>query len=459
MYNNTPNKIIRVATYLRVSSDKQAKSGDSLRDQAETLTEYINKNENMILFDTYMDDGVSGQKIDRDDFSRLLDDIRADKIDLIIFTRLDRWFRSVKHYLNTQTILDKHNVSWTAVSQPFFDTSTAHGRAFVQQSMVWAELEANMDSERINAVFQNKVANGEVITGNPPVGYMVENKHLVFDPVKAPMVIKMFDTFIKTSNLSAVYRMLLDDYGIMRNPSTIRKMFKKRIYTGEYRGNKNYCPALIDKNKFDHVQNLLSKNIKCSQKHEYIFSAMVKCECCGNAMSAHQISTRGRTRKDGTFARYQHSGYRCKRRYDLKDCCNKKIIYESVLERWMLEHLHENIETYITEYDIASRPAMDNTAKIKSIEKKLSKLKELFLNDLISLDEYKLDKSNLENQLSLLPSCIAPVKDLKHINNVLNTDIDSIYTTFTIDEKQRFWRSFIDCIYVDDKRNFRVKFL
>lgn len=459
MYNNTPKTLIRVAKYLRVSSDRQAKTGDSLRDQDETLTEYINKNDNMILHDTYMDDGVSGQKIDRDDFSRLLDDIRSDKIDLIIFTRLDRWFRSVKHYLNTQTILDKHNVSWTAVSQSFFDTSTAHGRAFVQQSMVWAELEANMDSERINAVFHNKVANGEVISGNPPVGYMIENKHLVFDPIKAPMVIKMFDTFLKTSNLSAVRRMLIDEYGIMRNPSTIRKLLKKIIYTGEYRGNKNYCPPLIDQDKFDHVQNLLSKNIKRSQKYEYIFSAMVKCECCGNAMNAHQIQTQGRPRKDGTILKYKHSGYRCKRRYDLKDCCNKKVIYETVLERWMIEHLHENIESYMMECNLAMLPAMDNSAKIKSIQKKLSKLKELFLNDLITLDEYKLDKSNLENQLSVLPSIVVPVKDLSPIRNILNTDIDGIYTTFSISEKQRFWRSFIDCIYVDDKRNFRVKFL
>lgn len=459
MYNKTPKTLIRVAKYLRVSSDKQAKTGDSLRDQDETLTEYINKNDNMILHDTYMDDGVSGQKIDRDDFSRLLDDVNANKIDLIIFTRLDRWFRSVKHYLNTQTILDKHNVSWTAVSQPFFDTSTAHGRAFVQQSMVWAELEANMDSERINAVFQSKVSNGEVITGNPPVGYMVENKHLVFDPVKAPMVIKMFDTFIKTSNLSAVRRMISDEYGIVRDSSAIKRLLKNRIYTGEYRENKNYCPVLIDKEKFDHVQNLLSKNIRSSQKHEYIFSSLIRCECCGRSLSSYRINTRGRTRKDGTFLRYQRNGYRCNKHFYKLGCSNNKVIYESVLERWMIEHLRENIESYITEYNISMSPALDNSAKIKTIEKKLGKLKELFLNDLITLDEYKLDKSSLENQLSLLPAIIAPVRDLKPVNSVLDMDIDNLYITFSIEEKQRFWRSFIDCIYVDDKRNFRVEFL
>ena len=114
----------------------------------------------MILVDTYIDDGISGQKLKRDDFQRLIDDVRAGRIDLIIFTRLDRWFRNLRHYLNTQDILDKHGVSWTAIEQPYFDTSTPHGRAFVNNSMIWAELEAQNDSDRILGVFDDKVDNG-----------------------------------------------------------------------------------------------------------------------------------------------------------------------------------------------------------------------------------------------------------------------------------------------------------
>ena len=129
------------AIYIRVSTDTQAQKGDSLGEQIDTLKKYIDDQPDLVLYDTYIDDGVSGQKLDRGDFTRLLDDVKDGKVDFIIFTKLDRWFRSLRHYLNTQAILEKHNVAWLAVSQPFYDTSTPQGRAFVAQSMMFAELE------------------------------------------------------------------------------------------------------------------------------------------------------------------------------------------------------------------------------------------------------------------------------------------------------------------------------
>lgn len=105
------SKLIRVAAYSRVSSDEQAKHGDSMRDQGERTLEYINSHPDMVLAGVFTDDGISGQKLERDDFQRLMDAVKADEIDLIIFTKLERWFRSLRHYLNTQAILEEHNVS------------------------------------------------------------------------------------------------------------------------------------------------------------------------------------------------------------------------------------------------------------------------------------------------------------------------------------------------------------
>lgn len=108
MYNKSflpasaaPN-LLRVAVYIRVSTDAQAKKGDSTGEQLDTLQAYINNNDNMILQDVYIDDGISGQKLKRGDFTRLMDNVCAGLVDLIIFTKLDRWFRSLRHYLNTQ---------------------------------------------------------------------------------------------------------------------------------------------------------------------------------------------------------------------------------------------------------------------------------------------------------------------------------------------------------------------
>ncbi|MFV0560272.1 MAG: recombinase family protein, partial [Enterococcus sp.] len=139
----------RVALYIRVSSEQQAKHGDSLREQQDTLSEHVNANNDYKIYSTYIDDGISGQKLQRDEFTRLIEDVKSGLIDMILFTKLDRWFRSLKHYLNTEDILKAHNVTWLAVSQPFYDTSTPYGRTFINQVMSFAELEAQMTSERM----------------------------------------------------------------------------------------------------------------------------------------------------------------------------------------------------------------------------------------------------------------------------------------------------------------------
>ncbi|EHU8855128.1 recombinase family protein, partial [Enterococcus faecalis] len=161
----------RAALYIRVSTDQQAKHGDSLDAQIATLKDYVSTQDNLTIIDTYIDDGISGQKLYRDEFQRLLEDIKKNRIDIILFTKLDRWFRNLRHYLNIQEILDNSGVTWLAVSQPFFNTDTAYGRSFVNQSMSFAELEAQMASERIKAVFENKIRKGEVVTGSVPFGY------------------------------------------------------------------------------------------------------------------------------------------------------------------------------------------------------------------------------------------------------------------------------------------------
>ena len=122
----------RVAIYMRVSSFKQVQEGDSIAAQRSALTAYIAGRPDLVLAGEYLDDGVSGTKYSqRDELQRLLDDVRDGNIDLIIFTKLDRWFRSVRHYTATQEVLDKYNVQWTAIWEPIYDTTTPQGRLIV----------------------------------------------------------------------------------------------------------------------------------------------------------------------------------------------------------------------------------------------------------------------------------------------------------------------------------------
>lgn len=451
--------LLRAAIYIRVSTDQQAKDGDSLRDQMSTAQKYINDHENMILVDTYIDDGISGQKLKRDDFQRLMDDIRADRIDLVVFTRLDRWFRNLRHYLNTQDILDRHNVSWTAIDQPYFDTSSPHGRAFVNNSMIWAELEAQNDSDRIRSVFADKVKNGEVLSGNTPLGYHIVNKHLEPDE-NAPIAVDLFHYYQKSGNLVQTLRYMENEHGLLRSLASLKNMLTNTKYIGIFRDNENYCPAIIDPELFYDVQRLLKINIKSGNHHEYIFSGLVICSDCNHIMSGCQKHQTGRPRKDGTKIKYQYSSYRCRQGYSLHRCENRKIMLETTLERYLLKHIRPDLEKHLATYEVSNLPAVRTDTKRKNLENKLQKLKELYLNDLLTLNEYKTDREKIQLQLDQINSEESqPVKDLSFLYKFLNMDFESVYDSFTIPEKRELWRSVIREIRIDHDKNIEIVFL
>lgn len=451
--------LLRVAIYIRVSTDKQVKDGDSMRDQLATGQKYIDSHENMILVDTYIDDGISGQKLKRDDFQRLIDDVRAGRIDLIIFTRLDRWFRNLRHYLNTQDILDKHGVSWTAIEQPYFDTSTPHGRAFVNNSMIWAELEAQNDSDRILGVFDDKVDNGEVLSGSTPLGYTIVNKHLVPDD-DAPTAVAIFQYYRKTGNLSMTLRYMESEFGLVRSAASLKNMLTNTKYIGEFRDNKNYCPAIIDRDLFFDVQRLLKINIKSGKKHDYIFSGLVVCDDCDHIMSGCQQRARGRVRADGTRITYKYSVYRCRQGVNLHRCPNRKLVFETTLESMLLDRIRPELEKYIAEYEVANLPALRTDAKRRSVEGKMQKLKDLYLNDLITMDEFKLDREKLLMQLEKINAEDSrPVKDLSYLKNFLKMDFESVYDSLSIPERRELWRSIVKEIRVDHDKNIHIIFL
>ena len=162
-------EIKRVALYIRVSTDRQAKEGDSLEAQENALLEYCNKH-NYIIVDKYIDGGESGQKIKRTNLQRMLDDVKQDKIDLILMTKLDRWFRNIGDFYKVIEIIKKHKTDWKTIWEDY-DTTTASGEFWLNMSLSMGQLEAKRTSERINSVFDYKYnVQKTVCTGQPPYG-------------------------------------------------------------------------------------------------------------------------------------------------------------------------------------------------------------------------------------------------------------------------------------------------
>lgn len=452
----------RVALYIRVSSDQQAKFGDSLREQEDTLNEYVKSQNNMIVHSTYIDDGISGQKLERDEFTRLMKDIKNQKIDLILFTKLDRWFRSLKHYLNTQDILEKNNVHWIAVSQPYYDTTTAYGRTFINQVMSFAELEAQMTSERMKSVFANKVKMGEAITGSTPFGYSIKDKHLVLND-EAPIAKSTFLYFDSTSNLNKTSRYLLETYGIKRTPQSLRRMFQNEKYTGRYRGNDNYCERLVDDDLFQSVNRQLKMNIKeYDHRNEYIFSGLLVCGNCGKKINSGMKRYYAPRRKDGTKKVYDPVPvYNCRYSYYADKCSNKKYLKEHLLEKYLLENIKELSETHLKEIKKIDSKIVDNSKQIEFLNRKIERLKEAYLNSVITLEEFKADKSMIIDQLNELsrPERENTSHNAAALKGFLKLNLMDYYSNMTAIEKRQLWRSIIKTITFDNERNIHVEFL
>lgn len=440
---------MRTALYCRVSTDQQVRDGDSIQAQLSALKSYCKKNGYEIA-GIYTDDGISGTLLnERDELQRLLDDVRSGKIDLLIFTKLDRYFRNLKHYLNTQEVLDKYNVPWIAIWENY-ETRTPQGRLMVNQMLSFAQFEAEQTGQRINQVFSYKRQNREVLSGKIPFGYKIENKHLVVDPEKADIVRRVFQTYISTGGVSETLRRT-EGLGLPRTQRAIKLLLQNRKYIGECYGIENYHEAIIDRDTFDMVQEMLSRNVRQTKFRTYIFSGLCTCSDCGRRLVGTTDKIKPRNER--------YKVYRCMGHYRaIQDCINSKSLNEKKLEKYLVENLKTLAFADISVKD--KRKATNYDKKIANTEKKISRLKELYLNELITLDDYKHDLAAYKADIDGFKAEARKYKgtDKKALYDLVGRNLADWYWTLTEDERKVIWRSVIDQIYFDNDKNIKVVF-
>lgn len=433
---------MRTAIYMRVSTDKQALEGDSIPAQREALLKYVEEH-NMALTGEYVDGGASGTKADRDELQRLLDDVQTDKIDRILFCKLDRWFRSVRHYTATQEILDAHHVTWTAIWEPIYDTSTPSGRLIVNQMMSIAQFEAENTSLRIRQVFDYKASIGEVTSGKVPFGFSIKDKRLVPDE-NAEIIRRVFEFYDQNGSLHQT-RNYAASIGYDRDIKSLKSALQNRKYIGEYRGMKTYCQPIIDRGLFDSVQKKLGMNIKDNAKSTYIFTGLLYCGTCGRRLS-------GRTHRNDSKPNWNTwYYYRCPGVYQTwkEDCTNRRNYTESRIESFLLADIKPFVRKYKLQRQNEQDIKRDNSKKIAELRMKVSRLTDLYVDSLITMEDYTKRKDGFLREIETLQQQEhePPKADLDWI---LHFDFDGVYKTFSREEKRLFWRRLVEKIIVND---------
>ncbi len=395
---------------------------------------------------TLADEGKSARKkyTSRPEFMRLLRDVEADKLDLILFIKLDRWFRSVKDYYKVQEILDAHHVSWQTTEEQY-DTTTANGQLYTNIRLTLAEDETNRTSERIKFVFQAKLARKEVITCYP-IGFKIENKHLVHDPEKVGIVRELFNYYATHGSKRSALLHIYDKYGLSIDCHTFRDMLRNPLYKGEYHGIKDYCEPIISSELFDKLNALPTARVNPT-KRIYIFSGMIFCLECGFRMSGC---------KGGNTCDVHY--YRCNKASQQKLCVHHKLINEKAIEKWLLEHIEDEMKSAITTYRLEAakqkKPCVDRAI----IKRKLARLKDLYVNDLIDIEAYKKDYDAYTLQLAAIPEPAKPKLDIKAMQEFLDLDFKTFYESLNQEERRSFWRGIVMKLYVDARNNITISF-
>ena len=458
------DNIKRAALYIRVSTDEQAREGYSLEAQKDNLIKYAKEN-NYTIVDIYADEGISARKSykNRKEFMRMLEDVKSQKIDLILFIKLDRYFRNIGDYYKIQDILEKYNVGWKATLENY-DTTTANGRFYVNIRLSMAQDEADRTSERIKFVFDNKVKKGEIISGSVPYGYKIKDKHLIIDEDKAEVVRYVFQRY---SQIRSKRSTVVDARNKFQNGITYKildTMIRNEIYIGKYRDNFNYCEPIISTELFEEVQELLKqghlrygKKTNNNFEYNYIFSGLVHCPSCKKIMASSK--TLGFTRKNGEEVYYFY--YRCMNKMMQKSCDYCKMVNEQKLEKYLLDTLFQKLKRYKVDYQLKeNKKIVPDLEQKKIIQNKIKRLQDLYVNELIEIEDYKKQYSKLQEELSKFKDVkITKKKDFSQIDNILNSDYKEIYKKLNNVNKRIFWHSIIKEIYpIPNTENFKIIF-
>lgn len=432
---------MRVAGYARVSTQEQKLHGVSIAAQEAALSEWAQQHGHRYL-GAYNDAGISARSryTKRPELLRLLEDVRAGRVDLIIFTKLDRWFRNVGDYYEIQRVLDDCGVAWKAIWEDY-ETETASGRLKVNIMLSVAQDEADRTSERIRQTNEYRWAAGEVVQ-KLPAGYRREGKRVVYDEALKPAVTAFFRTYLDTASVAQSIE-AANLLGLRVSREGASKMLRNRFFTGTVRG--IAVPAYLTEAEFELIQQRKSLYRRATKrKRVYLFSGLLVCANCGARMDAQAT---GNTRY-----------YVCGGWLNRSKCSLEKRGYanERSLEGWLLEHLEGLREEHLRIARIREAET-DDRPDPEGLRQRLERIKTLFIAGDIELAEYHRRKEEIEAQLRRA-TAVQRV-DTARLRGLLPPGWREIYAGLSQEGKSAFWHRTLRQIRLTPGKDPEVQFL
>jgi DNA invertase Pin-like site-specific DNA recombinase len=260
---------LRCAVYTRKSSEEGLEQEfNSLDAQREACESYVasQKAEGWLLVpDRYDDGGVSGGTLERPALKRLLADIEARRIDVVVVYKIDRLSRALMDFTKLVEVFDRNDVTFVSVTQSF-NTTTSMGRLTLNILLSFAQFEREVIGERIRDKVAASRKKGMWMGGFVPLGYDVKDRKLVVNEVDAKKVRLIFERFITIGSATTLVRALRAEgvtgrYGKLVDKGYVYKLLNNRTYIGKAVHKGTVYPgeheAIISQALWDKVHTIL----------------------------------------------------------------------------------------------------------------------------------------------------------------------------------------------------------
>jgi site-specific DNA recombinase len=343
---------LRCAVYTRKSSQEGLDMDfNSLDAQWESCEAYIlsQRAEGWSLVgDRYDDGGFSGGTLERPALKRLLADVEARKIDVIVVYKIDRLSRSMLDFLNLVELFERHAVTFVSVTQSF-NTKDAMGRMALNILVTFAQFERELIGERIRDKVAASRKKGIWMGGWTPLGYEVRDRKLVIHPEDAERVRKIFRRFVQLKSATLLARELVaagekNRYGHLLDKGVLYKLLNNRVYVGEAVHKGTAYPGehepIIDRKLWDQVHSILKESPrKRAASARAQTPALLKGLLFGPDGAAMSPT---HTRKSGRLYRYYISQTAMKRG---QSDCPVRQVPAAEIERIVLDQVRNLLQT------------------------------------------------------------------------------------------------------------------
>jgi site-specific DNA recombinase len=490
-----------IAIYVRVSTEEQATKGYSVQGQIEACIKKAGTSDVL----QYVDEGWTGEIIERPGLIRLREDIKKGIVDELICYDPDRLSRKLMNQLILDDEFKRQGVKILFVNGEYAETSEGH--LFFSMRGAFSEFEKAKIKERTSGGRRTKAKNGKVVKNNHLYGYNFdkEKSMYVVNEEEAKVVKMIFDYYTDPKfgfqGMNGIAKHLTDlDIPRKRNGkvwhrNVIRQILTNQSYTGTYiqnrwnteggyvakqRGDKFVqgvrdeeewivinIPPIIDEVQFKRAQDLMQHGRRRSSghySHDYLLSGLVRCGQCGRSMTGKRTLSHGKDFYIYTCKK-NNPGYTgtCSRQMS-ENKLNKAVwdnVYEIIKNPDLVDVMEKGNgnDHLVKELDMINAELEKNKKGRQRLVKLVSLSEDIDTTDIIEelrqmqerFNKLNEKKTEIESELSTEPSI-----DKSNVEAISNKYNNIVETQLTREDKKELIRSLVKEVIVVDKDTVRI---